>query len=137
MKKIGLAVTLLAFIMTGCKKDKNCDLSAANFVGAYKLVALKYKADAATPEVDEYATMDACEKDDVIFFNAVGTITYSDAGTQCVPPGDDTGFWSLVGTALDLDGENATVAYFDCNSTTLTIPGTVTGELTTITLAKQ
>ncbi|MEP7165927.1 MAG: hypothetical protein ABI741_14590 [Ferruginibacter sp.] len=137
MKKIILSVSVIAFGLLSCKKDKSCDLNGSSFAGTYKVTALKYKADATTPEVDEYALLSACEKDDLVIFNTNNTVTFQDAGTVCVPPGDDTGIWSLIGSSLNLDGDTYTVAYFDCNSAALTLAGTAAGELTTISLARQ
>ncbi len=138
MKKLIICSLFLSVLAISCKKDdKNCDLNAANFAGTYKITALTYKPNTATPAVDAYAFFDACEKDDLIIFNANNTITYTDAGVVCVPNGNDTGTWSLTGTTAVVDGESATVASFDCKGMTLTIAGTDPGELTTVTLQKQ
>ena len=138
MKRISLVAVMLSLVMFSCKKsDKTCDLNAANFAGSYKLSAVKYKADASTPEVDEFALYPACEKDDVTAFNTNGTYTTTDAGTVCTPPGGDNGLWSLSGNVLNLDGTAATVTYFDCNGMTITIAGTAAGELTTVSLSRQ
>lgn len=138
MKKIILSAAVLSFAMLSCKKsDKTCDLSQASFVGTYKVTSIKYKADATTPEIDEFLLYDACEKDDLVIFNSNNTITFKDAGTVCTPPGDDTGIWSLSGSTINVDGQTGTVAYFDCTSTAITIAGTAVGESTTISLARQ
>jgi hypothetical protein len=138
MKKIILSAAVISFALFSCKKsDKTCDLNSASFAGTFKVTAVKYKADASTPEVDEFATYDACEKDDLVIFNSNGTITFQDAGTVCTPPGDDTGTWNLSGSVLTINGTPGTVAYFDCNSTAITLTGISTGEYTTISLARQ
>ncbi len=138
MKKLIICSLFLSVLATSCKKDdKNCDLNAANFAGTYKFTALTYKANTATPPVDEFAFLDACEKDDIIIFNANNTSSYTDAGVVCVPDGNGTGTWSLTGSTALIDGEIATVASFDCTGMTLTFAGTDPGELSTITLQKQ
>ena len=131
-------MAVIAVAATGCKKDKkNCDLNAGNLQGSYKVTAVSYKADATTATVDEFATWDACEKDDLVIFNSNNTVTYSDAGTVCSPDGNDTGIWSLSGDQLNLDGEIYTVSSFNCDGATFTNIGDDPGELTTITVDKQ
>ncbi len=137
MKKIILSVVVISFAFLSCKKDKTCDLNTGNFVGSYKVTSFKYKADASTPEIDEFTFWDACEKDDLVIFNANNTITYSDAGLVCTPDGNGTGIWTLSGSAINIDGQVGTVSHFDCNGTTITIAGTTAGELTTVSLSRQ
>jgi hypothetical protein len=141
MKRIILSAIVLSAALVSCKKDdKTCDLNATNIVGSYKTTAITYKADASTPAVDIFNNplfYAACEKDDIIVFNANNTLTFTDAGTACTPPNNDTGTWSLSGSVLNFDGELATVTSFTCSGMTATIAGTTAGELTTITLAKQ
>ena len=138
MKKIALSLFVLSVVLVSCKKDdKNCDLNSANFVGSYKVTAITYKANATTPVVDEYATLPVCEKDDVITFNANGTITYTDAGVVCSPSGSSTGVWALSGNTVTLDGTAYGVAAFSCSGTTITESGPAAGELYTVTLVKQ
>lgn len=137
-KLLGIAIAF-AVALSSCKKDddKVCDLNQSNLVGSYKATAVKYKANTSTPEVDEFATYAACEKDDLTVFNSNNTLSYVDAGTKCTPPGDGTGIWALSGSTLIIDGELTTVSSFNCSGMTITIPGTAAGELTTVTLAKQ
>ena len=138
MKKISLIAVLLSTMLFSCKKDdEKCELSQSAFVGSYKVTALKYKASTSTPEIDEFAILPACEKDDVITFNSNGSTTYTDAGTVCVPDGNYTGTWNLTGSTIVSDGEIGTVTYFDCNGTTITFAGTSVGELTTVSLSRQ
>ena len=138
MKRISLVAVMLSLVMFSCKKsDKTCDLNAANLAGSYKISAVKYKADASTPEVDEFALYPACEKDDVTAFNTNGTYTVTDAGAVCMPAGNDNGVWSLSGNTINIDTEVGTVTYFDCKGMTITIAGTAAGELTTVSLSRQ
>lgn len=138
MKKILLAVTILVAV-TSCKKDKddeNCTLSSTSIVGSYKTTAVKYKASAADAEIDEFATWDACEKDDIVVLNANNSVTYQDAGISCTPSTNDTGAWLLSGSSLNIDGEIYTVTAFSCSGMTLTRAGTTVGELSTITVVR-
>ncbi len=139
MKKIIVGFTFLA-LAASCKKDKDkdCSFSEANFVGSYKITALKYKANSSATEVDEFALYSACEKDDVITFNSDHTINYTDAGVVCSPAGNDTGVWSYINSnTVNVDGDVSNIVSFDCSGMVVTINGTTAGEVTTITLARQ
>ncbi len=138
MRKIIIPVLLASLAFSSCKKDeKVCDLNATNLAGSYKVTSFIYKADAATAAIDLFATADACEKDDLIIFNANNTITFSDLGLTCTPAGDDTGVWSLSGSTLNFDGELFTISSFSCSGMTATSTGPAAGETATISLAKQ
>jgi hypothetical protein len=122
MKKF-IIIPLVLVILSSCKKDKDktCNLSMASAAGSYKITAVKYKATPASPEIDYYNLFftDACEKDDIITLNANGTYVFTDAGTKCVPPGDDTGTWSLSGNTATIDGNPSNVDNFNCSTMTL------------------
>lgn len=137
MKRILLASVVVLFALSSCKKDKDCDLNHGNFVGSYKVTSFKYKADASATEIDEFPTWDACEKDDLVIFNDNGTVTFQDAGTACVPDGNDTGIWTLSGSTITLDGQTGTVSQFSCDNTTIILTGTTVGEVSTISLSRQ
>jgi hypothetical protein len=138
MKRITLSLLVLSTILVSCKKDdKNCDLNAGNFAGSYRITAISYKANTATPVVDEYATLPACAKDDVITFNTNNTSTYTDAGVVCTPAGNDTGVWALSGNSVTLDGDVYAVTAFSCSGTTISQTGPAAGEVYTVTLVKQ
>ncbi len=136
-------ILLIAAVLTfsSCKKkDKinNCNLTEANLAGSYKVESIKYKPSANSQEVDGTFLLDACETDDIRTFNPNHTLIYTDAGTQCSPPSDDNGSWSLSGSTLNLDGTLQTIDTFDCNGfiiseTDYKIPG----DKVTITLKKQ
>ncbi|MEO6542199.1 MAG: lipocalin family protein [Ferruginibacter sp.] len=138
MKKMILSLVVLSAVLISCKKDdKNCDLNAANFAGTYKITAWTYKANTATAPVDVMATFPACERDDLVIFNANNTVNYTDAGTLCSPPGNSTGTWLLTGNSINIDGDVYVVAAFSCSGTTLTLAGSAAGELNTITFTRQ
>lgn len=124
--------------LASCKKDeKKCDLNSSNILGTYKVTSVKYKANSTTAEVDEFATWDACEKDDVTTLNSNGTSVTTDVGTVCSPAANYTGTWALVGNQLNTDGDVATVTSFDCGGMTLKYEGSDPGEYTITTLVKQ
>ena len=138
MKKFILPLFVLSSIITSCQKDpKKCELSSANLVGTYKITANGYKKDADSPMVDVYANYRPCEKDDLIIFNANNTITFSDAGVKCAPPGDSTGNWTLSGNNVNIKGRTYVVSSFDCSAMSGSVSGNTPGELTTVTLTRQ
>jgi hypothetical protein len=139
MKKILFATMLLSVGFLSCKDDDDdtCALNNSSLVGTYQLTGVSYKADATTPAIDIFSTYDACEKDDLVVFNANGSVTYTDAGIACSPSTNDTGTWSLSGSTLTVDGEAASVASFTCTGMTVTIAGTTAGELTTLTFVRR
>jgi|JI6StandDraft_1071083.scaffolds.fasta_scaffold18867_4 hypothetical protein len=138
MKKIMLAACLMAFAFVSCKKDKDpvCELTKDNLVGSYKITGLKYKANTATAEVDEFIGWDACEKDDITVLNADNTETYTDAGIVCTPNGSDTGVWSFASNVFTLNSQTGTISNYSCTGMTVIFTGTSAGETTTITLVK-
>ena len=110
----------VAFIFSSCKKkdsnnNNNCSLTEANFLGNYKVESVTYKLSASSPDIDGTSLVfNACELDDITTFNSNHTYTYSDAGTQCTPVGDDNGTWSLSGSNLTFDGVQQKIDTFDC-----------------------
>ncbi len=137
-------ILLIAAVLTfsSCKKkDKisNCNLTEANLAGSYKVESIKYKSSPSSQEVDGTSiVLDPCEIDDIITFNPNHTLIHTDEGTQCAPPSDDNGSWSLSGSTLNFDGTLQTIDTFDCNGfiiseTDYKIPG----DKVTITLKKQ
>ena len=119
MKKILLIASISIFAFSSCDKDDDddCQTNVANLSGTYKLTALKYKP-SGMAEIDLYATLDACEKDDLTILNSNGTYSYQDAGTVCVPDGSYAGTWSLSGNTITVDGDQGTISSFDCNIVT-------------------
>lgn len=137
MKKVLLGMVVLA-ALASCKKDeKKCDLNSTNILGSYKVTASVYKENNSTPEVNEFANWDACQKDDVTTLNSNGSAIATDAGTVCDPNGTYTSTWALVGDRLTIDGEVATVTSFDCGGMTVKFEGPDPGEYTITTLVKQ
>ena len=107
------AITVCAF--SSCKKDKDkpASISIEGLSGSYKMVASTSKVNNG-PEIDIYTQKDACEKDDIVKLNKDKTYVYQDAGTKCVFPGDDTGYWDLPSTTrFVIDGQEAVLDSFD------------------------
>jgi hypothetical protein len=135
MKKILLLATFGIFVMSSCNKDDdNCETNVTTVSGTYKLTSLKYKA-SGQPEVDLFAFMDACEKDDLTVLNANGTYAYQDAGTACDPNGSFSGTWSMSGSTITVDGDTGTLQSFDCSTLVFYVEDA--GDRLTFTYVKQ
>jgi hypothetical protein len=140
MKKLALTLAIGVLTFASCKKDNDddCQTTAATLAMSYKTVSIKYKQTPSSSEIDYFATLDACEKDDVLTLNANGTYSYTDAGTACTPSGSYTGTWSVSGNTITVDGDNGTIQSFDCNTLVLYIENSfVAGDRLTTTLVKQ
>jgi len=141
MKKLLIIASALVVTFSSCKKDNpapTCNLDNNGILGNYKVTSILYKANAASPEVDIFATYDACEKDDIISFVTNGVYTVTEGATSCTPTNADSGTWSLSGSTLTLDGtDGGVVTNFSCSGFTITQTIASSGEVTKITLAKQ
>ncbi|MFM7709691.1 MAG: lipocalin family protein [Ferruginibacter sp.] len=139
MKKSLLLSLIIVTLFSACQKESAntvCIFDASGITGTWKLTGLKIKPDANTAEVDLYATLDVCEKDDVLVFNTNGTYNYNDIGAVCTPSGSDAGTWSVSGNALTVDGEAWQKQSFSCSSLVLKLTDPTTGGYTLLTLTK-
>jgi hypothetical protein len=141
MKKLLFALSAFALLATACKKDDDntAEVTKENIAGAYKLESLKMKIGSA-PETDITNQVDACQRDDIQTFLVNETYNYTDAGTLCSPPGDDSGTWSLPSTtSMIIDGDLYTINKFDGSSLELSYSEVVNGTtyVATTTLKKQ
>jgi hypothetical protein len=117
MKKIFLIATVALLGLSSCDKDDDdCEQNMAGVSGTYKLTAMKYRPSGSTNEIDLYAFLEACEKDDLTVLNANGTYAYQDAGTVCDPNGSFNGTWTMSGSSITVDGESGTIQSFDCDN---------------------
>ena len=140
MKKLALSSLFIALLLTACKNDDDdvaCQLSSSSIVGTYKITAITYKPTPTSADVDIYATLDACEKDDLLVLNDNGIMNYQDAGTVCSPSGSYSGSWSLTGNSITIDGDPGTVSSFDCSTLVLTQADPSGTGVSTIRLARQ
>jgi len=146
MKKI-LGLSFLAItLFSSCKKDDptpTCTLSATSILGTYKTTGATTQADAQSPIVDDYATWDACEKDDLITLSAGGIFATSEGATSCTPPTDPiSANWTLSGsnliiTYMGISLPAVTISDFTCNSFKITSVDATTGEISVSTLTRQ
>jgi len=145
MKKI-LGLSFLAItLFSSCKKDDptpTCTLNATSILGTYKTTGATTQANAQAPIVDDYATWDACEKDDLVTFSAGNILTTNEGATSCNPPTDPfSANWALSGNTLTISfmgfASNATISDFTCNGFKITTVDATTGEISVSTVTKQ
>ena len=123
MKKTICYLSIFALSFTACKKssDSNntCTVSEAAIVGSYKITSVKYKANAATAEVEIFTNpvyFDVCDRDDIYIFNANHTAVTQDAGVVCTPSNAYSTTWSYAGSIFTYDGDVYSVDSFTCTS---------------------
>lgn len=143
MRKITIIAIASVFVLSSCKKDdpKVCTLSSTSIIGTYKATAATYQADAQSAPVDDYATWQACEKDD-LFVIGNGTFSTSEGATSCTPPADPmSATWTLNGDQLTLDISGFTmtvvVESFTCTSMVIKQVDPVDNSITRTTLTRQ
>ena len=110
----------------------------ASIAGSYKTLSVKYKASSSAPEQDIFATLEACEKDDIVVLNSNGSANYSDVGTTCTPSGSYTSTWSSNGNNITMDGTSGIINLFDCKKLVVTTTGAIIpGDVFTVTYERQ
>jgi hypothetical protein len=146
MKKLFFASVTFILVFSSCKKDDptpTCQLSNTTILGTYKTTASTVQANATATPVDDFATWDACQKDDLMTFNAAGTVSTSEGATSCTPPNTSvTANWTLSGSNLTISlpgvfTETATIIDFNCTTMKVKTVDATTGEITITTLTKQ
>lgn len=141
MEKINLFVLILVVSVLSCKKEKSsasCEKSMATIAGSYKTLAMTYKTNSAAAEQDIFATLETCEKDDIVVLSANGDADYRDAGVTCTPNGNYNSDWSTNGNNITMDGTVGTIKMFDCKKLVVTTTGAIIpGDIVTITYEKQ
>jgi len=100
---IRFAILAALLALAGCGDDPAPihEEELTSGTGKWKLTALTVKA--AGQSGDAYADMDACEKDNIFFFNADGTYQYQSGVTKCdvsEPAIIEAGTWEITGKNL-------------------------------------
>jgi hypothetical protein len=101
MRKILLASSafgLLLFASVSCSKSNNSSSpsnarTVQNFSGYYIITAATVTVSGVP--FDEYASWDACQKDNMIYLKSDLSAQFIDTGIVCVPPQSANGNWSL------------------------------------------
>jgi hypothetical protein len=113
MKQLALGLFALTLLATACKKGKDTPaITKENIAGSYKMIAQVNKSQ-GDPEEDLYASMPACQKDNLYNLNLDGSFVIVDAGTVCDPPSGSQSTWDLSGNTITLSEETMTVIKFD------------------------
>jgi hypothetical protein len=118
-----VAAMLTVSLLFACKKEEStplppaCSINMTNLAGSYKIAGLTYQSSAGSQPVDYLATLDDCEKDDILVLKADGNYAFNDAGTVCSPASTETGTWKLEGNILTSNGKlSGTITSFDCKT---------------------
>jgi Lipocalin-like domain len=140
-----IALTTI-YLLNACKKttvaeNTICTVSKTSMAGAYKLAAMRYRANPTSAEVDFMPFVENCEKDDLLILNANGTYTYTDLAVVCNPNGTENGNWDLVGDILTCSSGgilNGKLVSFDCKKLVYSVDNTLApNDKTIVTLTKQ
>ncbi len=124
----GLILLVMSVVLSACKKDDEDD-SPDNKTNTEHLTSGYWKITAMTIDpgvnifgttvTDIYSQFPACTKDDLIKFNADGTITDDEGATKCDvndPQTTNDGTW-----VMSQDNKSFTVSYPDEDPFTMTI----------------
>lgn len=139
MKKLIFGLVAIAVLtLTSCKKDEdenqpeNVTPTTVNLSASYKLSKVTAIYTGTTTEFDiTNSYLPACKRDDVTTLKTDGTFVVVDAGSQCSPPGGDSGNWSLANTTTIIikgvsftikkyNGTNLDISYNDPSMGTVT-----------------
>lgn len=103
MKHLKPAIYILLCLLpfTACRKNKDDDMSARTQMltqNPWKLIKYEERDDPADPWIDETASYNACELDNLYSFSAVGSVQVTEGLTKCNPADPnliDSGTWSF------------------------------------------
>jgi len=144
MKKVSLltlAAALFIIAITACQKSgssSNNAITVENLSGTYSLKALLWNYGGISINVLD--SLDACEKDNLVYLNTDKTVNFIDAGIVCDPPSDDNGMWDLKGDSIKFSDNLTSAKIESYDGKTLVLSGTpdgVPGVIATTTLVKQ
>jgi len=124
MKNLNLlfAFLIIGLMATSCKKDeKTLEEQRMDFVSGTEWVASKMMLDTdndGTTDTDVMPSMDDCEKDNFIKFDADGTFVIDEGATKCNPASSQI---ELEGTWTFVEESSAISLFADNEITVLTI----------------
>lgn len=135
-----MGVICTAAVFTSCKKDDDDkkEETPASVEGTWKTTALTMSDSTATQDL--YATMDACEKDDLLRFNADKTVTELPGATKCDPSEPDSesgGAWSMSSDNKKLTTTDGVYDVLTLDATTLKLQMKDMGLTFNVTMARQ
>jgi hypothetical protein len=131
-------------VFTSCKKDDDDkkEETPVSVEGTWKTTALTMTSSlgGADSTEDIYAAMDACEKDDLLRFNADKTVTELSGPTKCDPSdpaSEPGGNWSMSSDNKKLTTTDGVYTVLTLNATTLKLFMEDSGIKINATLARQ
>jgi hypothetical protein len=119
-----IAIFAIAFLSTleSCKKDDSTDSGSSGTAvtksgllttGSWVMTSMEVTFPAPIGAMDMFASMDDCEKDDLVIFNSDKTVTDDEGATKCDSTDPQTstgGSWNLTSSdtklAIEEDGES-------------------------------
>jgi hypothetical protein len=101
--------------------------------GTYKVTAMTGKDLSNGNQVDMYAQLSSCQKDDQEILNADGTYYHVDAGTQCNPPESITANWNLNLNKITIGNTSGDIQSFDGKTLVVTSTQTYNGTSYSVT----
>lgn len=137
MKKSILILSFGTLLFASCKKeDKAYVATKENLAGSYKITAATFAGINVFNNSDESVNyFEACERDNVLTFNANSTYTLTDAGVTCSPSSEENGSWEFVNNTIKVDGEASTIKSWD--GKTLVTENNDNGAALVVTMTKQ
>lgn len=127
IKLLALGLATSALMFTACKKeDKTTETTSKSTLLTgkdWRMIGLTLTSPSGT--VDIYATMDACDKDDLEEFLAAGTVVSKPGATKCDPAEPDSspgGNWAFLNNESQLrviDGDTTLMDITELTATSL------------------
>jgi hypothetical protein len=141
MRKILYASLLLA-VVSCKKKDESINTNTPTqeqLVGTYRQTGETETYGGTTVNTWTSTYYEPCEMDNTLTLNSNNTYVFTDAGTQCNPPQNMSGNWSVNGNQITVLGSPATINNFDGTNLVVQTTQSVNGSnlVTTVTLTKQ
>lgn len=137
----GIILFAIGIAINSCSKSKSSNITPTetNLPGTYK-----FSSETAKPGtgavINVFDSVQACQTDDEVRFNADSTYDYLDQGIVCTPAGNYTGSWYLQSSNIFvLDFTNYTIKSFN-NKTLVLVYDDDTGSpvvVYTFTFVKQ
>ena len=138
MKKLStpLFVLISAILLNSCSKTAEMvtvAITTQAVAGTYRVTAMSGKDLSNGNQVDMYAQLSSCQKDDQEILNSDGTYYHVDAGTQCNPPGSITANWNLNLNKITIGNTSGDIQSFDGKTLVVTSTQSYNGTAYSVT----
>lgn len=121
MKYLFILAMLSLFISWGCKKAETfvpCTFDSTGFTGQYMITEATIRENAQSSPIDDYATWNDCEKDDLYNIDSDGIITFTEGSVSCDPPTSTASYeWKLNCNQFYLVGYSTIYTVSDLSTT--------------------